>query len=391
MIEYKNVVKKYDDKVVLDNLNLKIDDGEFAVLIGASGCGKTTTLKLLNRLIEPTSGEILINGRSIEDIDVEQLRRGIGYVIQQIGLFPNMTLEENICVVPKLLKWDKDRMKDKTIELMEMAGLSYEDYAHKYPNELSGGQQQRIGILRALAADPPIILMDEPFSALDPITRDSLQDEIIRIQMTTGKTILFVTHDMNEAIKVGQKIVFMHEGKILQVGTPDELMYNPENEIVSDFVGKHVNMQVSAGVREDQAANLTCGDVMIEMTTMHQHWGVLSCLNVMQQKNLDYMIVTDTERHYQGYVKVENLMKNGAPGMEIGSLMVNDGGCFKPDDPAQDAYSALFENNWNFVPVVDDEERFLGVITKGAIAKSLAETIWKKEEKEIEEGGAVNE
>ena len=202
MIEIKNIVKQYNGVPVINNLNLTVNDGEFVVLIGPSGCGKTTTLKMINRLIEADSGDILINGKSIHELNGEKLRRNIGYVIQQIGLFPNMTVEENICVVPKLLKWSKEEMSQRTHELLELVHMPYEENAKKYPNELSGGQQQRIGVLRALAAKPPVILMDEPFGALDPITRDTLQDEVKALQKSLGITIIFVTHDMDEAIKI---------------------------------------------------------------------------------------------------------------------------------------------------------------------------------------------
>ncbi|HCX65221.1 MAG TPA: osmoprotectant, partial [Eubacteriaceae bacterium] len=199
MIVYENVTKRYGDVTVVDGLNLNIDEGEFVVFIGPSGCGKTTSLKMVNRLIEMNEGNIIIDGENIKDVDAVELRRKIGYVIQQIGLFPNMTIEENIAVVPNLLKWSKEKSQRRVKELLEMVGMPYEENAKKYPNELSGGQQQRVGVLRALAAEPPIILMDEPFGALDPITRDNLQDELKSLQKKLKKTIVFVTHDMDEA------------------------------------------------------------------------------------------------------------------------------------------------------------------------------------------------
>ncbi|NLT47688.1 MAG: ABC transporter ATP-binding protein, partial [Clostridiales bacterium] len=207
MIRFENVSKKYGNTPVLDELSFEIQQGEFVVLIGPSGCGKTTTLKTINRLIEPNAGKIYIDGKDITDMNPVELRRGIGYVIQQIGLFPNMTVEQNIAVVPKLLKYPKDKWQAIVHDLLEMVDMPYEENAHKYPSELSGGQQQRIGVLRALAASPPIILMDEPFGALDPITRDTLQDEVRRLQKKLKKTIVFVTHDMDEALKMADTIV----------------------------------------------------------------------------------------------------------------------------------------------------------------------------------------
>lgn len=252
MIVYENVTKKYEGANVVDNINLTIEEGEFVVLIGPSGCGKTTTLKMINRLIEMNEGSIIINGENIKDVDANELRRKIGYVIQQIGLFPNMTIEENISVVPKLLKWSKEKCFNRVEELLEMVGMPYKENAKKYPNELSGGQQQRVGVLRALAAEPPIILMDEPFGALDPITRDNLQDELKVLQKKLKKTIIFVTHDMDEAVKMADKIVFMYNGKVLQIASPEEMLKNPADSVINNFLGK------VSKTRND----LTCEDVM---------------------------------------------------------------------------------------------------------------------------------
>src|SRR5690554_4402034 len=225
MIEIKNVYKTYDRKNnVVKNLNLVIQDGELVVLVGESGCGKTTTMQMINRLIEPTRGSILIDGKDTKTINKNILRRNIGYVIQDVGLFPHRTIEQNISTVPLLCKKDQANVREKVRSLMQLVGLPYEEYATRYPNELSGGQQQRVGVARALANDPDIILMDEPFSALDPITREQLQDELIRLHDEMGKTIVFVTHDMDEAIKIGDKIAVMYDGEIIQFDTPDGLL-----------------------------------------------------------------------------------------------------------------------------------------------------------------------
>ncbi|MEF9971800.1 MAG: ABC transporter ATP-binding protein, partial [Oscillospiraceae bacterium] len=212
MIKFENVSKRYGKNAVIDKLSFEIPDGQFVVLIGPSGCGKTTTLKMINRLIDPDEGTIEINGKNAETEDKVKLRREIGYVIQQIGLFPNMTVAQNICVVPKLLKYDKERCDKIVHEMLQMVNMPYEEYAHKYPCEMSGGQQQRIGVLRAFAASPPIVLMDEPFGALDPMTRETLQDEIKKLQKKLNKTIVFVTHDMGEALKLADTIIFMEGG-----------------------------------------------------------------------------------------------------------------------------------------------------------------------------------
>lgn len=224
------------------NIDLDIAKGEFIVFIGPSGCGKTTTMKMINRLIEPTSGSIYIDGENIMDQDPVELRRKIGYVIQQIGLFPHMTIQQNITLVPRLLKWPEEKRKKRAEELLQLVDMGPE-YLNRYPHELSGGQQQRIGVLRALAAEPPLILMDEPFGALDPITRDSLQEEFKKLQKSLDKTIVFVTHDMDEAIKLADRIVILRAGEIVQVGTPDDILRNPADEFVEEFIGKERLLQ----------------------------------------------------------------------------------------------------------------------------------------------------
>jgi osmoprotectant transport system ATP-binding protein len=223
LIQFENVSKHYGNNVVVDRLNLDVEQGNLVTLIGASGCGKTTTLKMVNRIIEPTSGKIVVNGENVLKQDPVQLRRGIGYVIQQIGLFPNMTISENITVVGQLLGWSKSRMLSRAEELLSLVDMEPATYMNRYPNELSGGQQQRIGVLRALAADPEIILMDEPFGALDPITRDQLQNEFKTLQTQLHKTILFVTHDMDEALKMADTIVLMRDGKLVQAASPEDI------------------------------------------------------------------------------------------------------------------------------------------------------------------------
>jgi osmoprotectant transport system ATP-binding protein len=242
MIRFEQVSKKFkNDTYVIKSLNLEIKNGEFFVLVGPSGCGKTTTLKMINRLINLSEGTLWINDKKITDYDINELRWNIGYVLQQIALFPHMTIAENIAIVPELRKWSRQKIQQRVDELLEMVGLDPEQYRNRKPNELSGGQQQRIGVIRALAADPDIILMDEPFSALDPISREKLQDDLVNLQRSIKKTIVFVTHDMQEALKLGDRICVMREGKIEQTGTPQEIINNPINEFVRDFVGVKTN------------------------------------------------------------------------------------------------------------------------------------------------------
>ena len=253
MIEYRNVKKYYGDKEIIRDVSFTVSKGEFVVIIGPSGCGKTTTVKMLNRLIDASEGEILIDGVNNKDIDLIKLRTSIGYVIQQIGLFPNMTVEENISVVPKIMKWDKEKTLNRVKELLDMVNMPYNEYGKKYPKQLSGGQQQRIGVLRALAVNPPIIIMDEPFGALDPITREILQSEVKKIQKELNITVLFITHDMHEAMKLADRIIFMSGGEILQQAPPKDMFLHPANEEISRFMSLQ---EVSLKENEITAADL---------------------------------------------------------------------------------------------------------------------------------------
>ncbi|MGN7401756.1 ABC transporter ATP-binding protein [Cytobacillus praedii] len=238
MIKFENVSKRYPDgTIAVDSLEFEIPQGEFFVLIGPSGCGKTTTLKMINRLIALSDGTISINGKKISEYDIHELRWNIGYVLQQIALFPHMTIGENIAIVPEMKKWRREKIKKRIYELLDMVGLDHEIYANRKPIELSGGQQQRVGVVRALAADPEIILMDEPFSALDPISREKLQDDLLDLKKNLKKTTVFVTHDIQEALKLADRICIMNEGKIVQIGTPHELVTDPVNDFVKEFVG----------------------------------------------------------------------------------------------------------------------------------------------------------
>ena len=239
MIRLENLSKVFpaQDEPAVDDLSMEIYEGEIVVLVGPSGCGKTTTMKMINRIIEPTSGTIFLQGEDVTKVNPDNLRRRIGYVIQQIGLFPHMTIADNIATVPRMLGWDKERTSDRIDELLETVGIDL-SYRDRYPKELSGGQRQRIGVARAMAADPPVLLMDEPFGAIDPITRDRLQDEFLRLQQEIRKTIVFVTHDIDEAIKMGDRIAILkQQSKIAQYDTPERILTDPADEFVQDFIG----------------------------------------------------------------------------------------------------------------------------------------------------------
>ncbi|EDP68869.1 hypothetical protein CAT7_06498 [Carnobacterium sp. AT7] len=242
MILFENVSKEYEKgKPVVSNIDLEIKDGEFFVFIGPSGSGKTTTLKMINRLIPLTSGFIRIDGKPISDYNLQELRWNIGYVLQQIALFPNMTVEENITIVPEMKKWSKEDMQNRVTELLDSVGLEPEAYRKRKTAELSGGEQQRIGVIRALAANPDIILMDEPFSALDPISKHNLQQDVAKLQKKLNKTVVFVTHDMQEALALGDRICLMNNGKIEQIGTPDDIRRHPKNDFVRNFLQTGIN------------------------------------------------------------------------------------------------------------------------------------------------------
>jgi osmoprotectant transport system ATP-binding protein len=237
VIQIENLNKQFGSITAVEDVSFNVEEGQICVLLGPSGCGKTTTLKMINRLITPTSGTIRIGGRDTSELDGVTLKRSIGYVIQQVGLFPNMTVEENICVVPNLLGWDKTKSRKRAAELLEVVALEPAKFLKRYPCELSGGQQQRVGVARALAADPPVMLMDEPFGAIDPINREVIQDEFMRIQRQVNKTVLFVSHDIDEAVKMADCVALFHNGKIQQFGSPDDLLARPNSEFVANFMG----------------------------------------------------------------------------------------------------------------------------------------------------------
>ncbi|MGY3748992.1 ABC transporter ATP-binding protein [Vagococcus acidifermentans] len=257
MIRLDNVVKTFDEKVAVDHMTISIQTGELCVLLGQSGCGKSTTLRMINRLIDPTQGKIEIDGQDVMDYKLEELRRKIGYVVQSTGLFPHMNVRENISIVPRLLKKKEDWILDRVIHLIDMVGLSPEQYINKYPDELSGGEAQRIGVARALAADPNIILMDEPFGAVDPINRKNLQDEFLKLQRELKKTVVFVTHDIEEALKMGDKIAIMSKGKLEAFGAPEEVVLS-DNPFVQTFLGQEATLKVLT--RYTAAAYMTQAD-----------------------------------------------------------------------------------------------------------------------------------
>lgn len=278
MIEFQHVEKEFRDGThAITDFSLKINEGELVTLIGPSGCGKTTTMKMINRLIKPTRGNILIKGKNIEDYKIHELRWNIGYVLQEIALFPHLTIEENIRVVPEMKKWKRNRINKRTEALLEMVGLDPAKYKNRMPHELSGGQQQRVGVIRALAADPDIILMDEPFSALDPISREQLQKDIRQLQTEIQKTIVFVTHDMDEALALGDKVCLMKDGGIVQVDTPQQLILNPATAFAKKFIGGKKSLWHTAiDVIADRSMSRTITEREYEdQPDQHEGWSVI--------------------------------------------------------------------------------------------------------------------
>ena len=366
MIQFEHVSKSYGKTPILKDLNFTIEDGQFVVLIGPSGCGKTTTMKMINRLLEPDTGSILIDGKNIRDQDKVDLRRHIGYVIQQIGLFPNMTVAQNICVVPKLLKYDKAKCDEIVRDLLKMVNM--ESYAEKYPSELSGGQQQRIGVLRALAASPPIVLMDEPFSALDPMTRETLQDEVKNIQQKLGKTIVFVSHDMGEALKLADVIIFMESGTVVQMASPEEMLEHPANDLVRNFLGKHSP--------ETPAPSKVESFMRTNVFSVHRDRGVLECAERMARGSVDTLLVTDEENRYVGTVSIGDIRHLGRELNSIEPLIRQTARTARVGDEAKESFDYLLDSGANYVVVLNADDTIAGIVTKTSVARSVAENLW---------------
>ncbi|GAA0338903.1 betaine/proline/choline family ABC transporter ATP-binding protein [Oceanobacillus oncorhynchi subsp. oncorhynchi] len=374
MLEFKEVTKKFEgnDTPSVHKLNLKVERGEFVVFIGPSGCGKTTTMKMINRLIEPSGGEILVDGVNVLKQDAVQLRRSIGYVIQQIGLMPHMTVGENISLVGSLLKWNKEKQKERAKELISLVDLP-EDYLDRYPHELSGGQQQRIGVLRALATNPPLILMDEPFGALDPITRDSLQEEFKKLQKEMNKTIVFVTHDMDEAIKLADKIVIMNQGEIVQVGTPDDILRNPANEFVEDFIGKDRLLESRPEVtRVEQIMNPN-------PITIEQESSLKEAIQKMHANRVDSLLVVDGSGVLKGYIDIEMVDSNYKKKNHVYEAMDTAKYAVDKNSLLRDTMHRMLRRGSSYVPVVTDNNKLAGIVTRATLADMVYNTIWGDE------------
>jgi len=364
LIEFKSVVKKYRTKTIINPLSLKIEAGQLVVFIGPSGCGKTTLLKMINKLIQPTSGKIFVNGTDISTMNPIELRRNIGYVIQNTGLFPHMSIKENLELIPKLKGEDPDSIEKKTKELLEMVGLDPKEYLHRFPKELSGGQQQRVGVARAFSTNSDIILMDEPFSALDPVTRSSLQDELFQMQKELNKTIVFVTHDMDEAIKIADKICILKDGDILQYDTPENILKNPANDFVEGFIGKRRVW--------NNPELLLAEDIMIpqpvKITAMRN---VLQAIEIMKDNKVDSLMVTDKHNVLKGLVTLKSiqLLNRNTP---IEMIMEQNVLSVSQDSNLISVLAIMNEHKIGYLPVVNSAKQLTGLITRSSILSALS-------------------
>ncbi len=367
MIEYDSVTKIFGAGktavTATDSVTFTIEAGETAVFLGPSGCGKTTLLRMTNRLESVTRGSIRVQGRDIMEMNVQQLRLGMGYVIQQIGLFPNKTIAGNIAVVPRMLKWDKRRIDERIDELLRIVKLDPEIYRNRYPVELSGGQQQRVGVARALAADPDILLMDEPFGAIDPINRHQIQDEFLKLQAQLKKTIAFVSHDIHEAIKMADKIAIFKDGKLVQFDTPEIILMRPASKFVSDFVGADRALKVLGLLKVRDAMNREPRNVIQGEFTAEE------ALRFMEDNNFRHLIVL-RENRVLGFVTRRQLKYEQGRVEELVEKFPEE---LTAREPLRDALSAMLMHDLMSFPVLDDSGGFSGTISYRYIQKSILE------------------
>lgn len=370
LLSLQHLRKEYPGgKIAVDDVNLNIDAGEFICFIGTSGSGKTTTMRMINRMLTQTSGKILINGNDIADMDAVKLRRRLGYVIQNVGLMPHMTIRDNITLVPKLLKWPKEKRDQRALELIKLAQLSA-DFLDRYPAELSGGQQQRIGVVRAFAADQDIILMDEPFGALDPITRESLQDLVQDLQQRLGKTFIFVTHDMDEALKLATRIVIMSHGKVVQVDTPDNILKHPADEFVAHLIGEERLIQARPSVT-------TVGQVMLTSPiNISMDESLAAALKMMHDKRVDTLLVTDQQRRLVGILGIEELDAQFYSKQTVGQIMNPKVFYVRQESIIRDTVDRILKHGYKNVPVVNDQDQLTGIVTRATLVDMVYDALF---------------
>lgn len=367
-LEMSHIRKVYGDKVAVNDFSLNVKKGEFICFIGTSGSGKTTSMRMINRMNVPSSGTIKINGMDVMKMDPVKLRRQIGYVIQNIGLLPHMTIKENILLVPKMLKWDQDRMDKRAVEMIKMAELP-EEFLDRYPSELSGGQQQRVGVVRALAADQELILMDEPFGALDPITREALQDLVKDLQQRLGKTFIFVTHDMDEALKLSTRIVVMSHGDQIQVDTPENILRHPANKFVADLIGEERLIQARPTIT-------TVGQISKKAISIQDTANLREALSLMHSKRVDTLLVTDDRGILRGYVDLEMINDQYNKRDLVGDVMDKHAFFVRKDSVISDTVDRILKRGYRNVPVVDENGVLTGIVTRASLVDMVYDALW---------------
>jgi osmoprotectant transport system ATP-binding protein len=363
MIRLEDLTKVFpaQEEAAVDDLSLEIYEGEIVVLVGPSGCGKTTTMKMINRIIEPTSGRIFLQGEDVTRVNPDNLRRRIGYVIQQIGLFPHMTIADNIATVPRMLGWEKKRTSDRIDELLETVGIDL-SYRDRYPKELSGGQRQRIGVARAMAADPPVLLMDEPFGAIDPITRDRLQDEFLRLQQEIRKTIVFVTHDIDEAIKMGDRIAILkQQSKIAQYDTPERILTDPADEFVQDFIGSGPSIK---RLSLSRVSDIETSDWPVaRLTDSHDE-----VREKMRSTSRDHVLLLDEQEKPRRWVGQEEIQHDDTPLDESGWPAV---AIVEAKTNLYDTLDTMITSYKGSAIIVDDGGRYQGVVDFDTVLEAI--------------------
>jgi osmoprotectant transport system ATP-binding protein len=360
VIRFESVSKRYGETSAVEDLTLEVPQGEVCVLIGPSGCGKTTTLRMINRLVEPTSGTILVGGRDVASIPPEDLRLGLGYVIQSVGLFPHLDVADNVTTVPRLLGWDRIRMRERADELLSLVGLDPGEYGPKYPRQLSGGEAQRVGVARALAADPPVLLMDEPFGAVDPLTRERLQGEFARIQRELRKTVVFVTHDVDEAIRLADRIALMRDGRLQQYATPEEVLDHPANKFVHDFMGTDRALKRLGRVGVASVMNRDVAAVRADVADLAER---------MLCQGSRFVYLTDGEGRLSGWYdcsQTGTFDPDGVTSVDWREAAVQQ------DATLREALSRMLGLGFRSIPVVGRSGRLLGDVDLAAVEAATA-------------------
>ncbi|WP_125573573.1 betaine/proline/choline family ABC transporter ATP-binding protein [Levilactobacillus huananensis] len=361
LLSMEHLNKEYPNgKLAVDDFNLQVDRGEFICFIGTSGSGKTTTMRMINRMLNQTSGTIKINGKDIAKMDPVKLRRSIGYVIQNVGLMPHMTIQENIEIVPKLLGWSKEKRAKQAVKMIDLAQLPQE-MLNRYPGELSGGQQQRIGVVRALAADQDIILMDEPFGALDPITRESLQELVKRLQEDLGKTFIFVTHDMDEALHLATRVVIMSHGKQVQVDTPDNILRHPANEFVTNLIGEERLIRAQPNI-------LSVSQIMLKNPAAITPDKTLDdAIDLMHSRRVDTLLVTNADGVLEGYVDLDDINRITDATTPVSRFTNREVFYVQASSLIGDTVDRILKQGVKNVPVVDAKKHLVGIVTRTAL------------------------